>query len=118
MTDGILAQSTTTPDSFEPMVFEGENHGLVHWVRNDVRNGHEYRSAIWVMPEEQLPYVSPYTFVNDETFTILEGELEITWDDGSVTIVREGDIISVAGGTASNWRITKPLKKFVVEVQL
>jgi uncharacterized cupin superfamily protein len=118
MTDGILALSSTTPDAFEPMVFDGENHGLVHWVRNDVRNGHEYRAAVWMMPEEQLPYESPYVFSNDETFTVLQGELEITWADGTLTVVREGDIISVAAGTTSDWRITKPFKKFVVEVQL
>lgn len=115
---GILALSNTDTPELEPMVIDGEPHGLVHWVRNDVRKGHTYRAAIWVMPKEQLPYASPYTFQNDETFTVLEGVLTITWGDGSATTLRAGDVISVAGGTTSDWRIDVPFKKLVVEVEL
>lgn len=115
---GVLALSRTDTTDFEPMVIDGDDHGLVHWVRNDVRKGHTYRAAVWVMPAEQLPYASPYIFRNDETFTVLQGVLEITWDDGSTTTLREGDVISVAGGTTSEWRIEVPFKKLVVEVEL
>lgn len=115
---GILALSRIDTKDFEPMEINGEQHGLVHWVRNDVRNGHVYRAAVWVMPADQLPYSSPYTFHNDETFTLLEGVIAITWADGSRTTLREGDVISVAGGTASHWHIDVPVKKLVVEVEL
>lgn len=116
--NGILAFSSINPNTFEPMEVDGKQHGLVHWVRNDVRNGHIYRAAVWILPEEMLPYESSAYAVNDETFAVLEGELEITWDDDTVTVVREGDIMSLAAGTTSHWRITKPFKKYVVEVQL
>lgn len=40
----------------------------------------------------------------------------MTFEDGSQLTLRQGDIISVAAGTQTSWRITKPFKKFVVEV--
>lgn len=113
----ILGLSTTAPTEYEEMRFGDELHGLVHWVRNDTRNGRVYRAAVWTLPEDQIPYESPYTFTNDETVLVLEGALEIRWADGTTTTVREGDIISVAAGTDSYWRIDGPFKKFVVEVQ-
>lgn len=116
--NGIIGISRTDTTDFEPMVLDGENHGLVHWITSNEQNGHTYRAAVWTLPDEQLPYESPYTFHNHETFTVLEGVLEITWSDGTQTSLKAGDIISVTGGTESNWRITEPFKKFVVEVSL
>jgi uncharacterized cupin superfamily protein len=97
------------------MVVDGERHGEVHWIRDDRRGDRVYRSAVWQLRDEDLPYESPYHFRQDETFCVLEGELTITFDDGSVVTVRQGDILAVAGGTNTVWHVTVPFKKFVVE---
>lgn len=111
----IHGLSRLDTQDFEPMVIEGERHGEVHFIRDDMRGDSVYRAAVWHLGEDQLPYESPYTFRNDETFCVLEGELEITFEDGSVVTLRQGDIISVAAGTQTQWRILSPFKKFVVE---
>lgn len=111
----IIAQSNVNCDSYTPMSIEGEDHGVVHFIRNDENNGRVYRSALWKLEESDLPYASPYVFVNDETMMILEGELEMTFEDGGKTVLRKGDIASFAAGTKTEWVINKPFKKFVVE---
>lgn len=112
----VIGLGNLNPEKFDPLVIGGERHGVVHFIRDDQSNGRVNRAAIWKLEADQLPYESPYPFMNDETFLVLEGELEMTFQDGSQLTLRQGDIISVAAGTHTNWRITKPFKKFVVEV--
>lgn len=116
-TNGLLARSHVEIDDFQELEVDGRSHGRVHWVRDDSVNGKEYKVAIWEMPQEHLPYESPYVFRNDETIIALDGELEITWEDGTSTTIVRGDVVSIARGTRTTWRITKGFKKLVVDVE-
>ncbi|UDL89371.1 hypothetical protein LGH82_30635 [Mesorhizobium sp. PAMC28654] len=79
----ILGRTNLNHRDFEPMFIEGEKHGAVHFFRNDQRDGKVYRAALWELTEKELPYSSHYIFANEETFLVVEGELEIVFEDGS-----------------------------------
>ncbi|MCX2966749.1 cupin domain-containing protein [Gordonia sp. Z-3] len=100
---------------FVPMTIAGERHGSVHFIRDDRRNDRVNRVAVWELTDDQLPYEAAYEFRSDETMLIVQGELRITFANGSSTVFRAGDIVSVAAGTKSTWRINEPFRKFVVE---
>lgn len=115
LTRGVLGRSNVNTTDYEPLEIHGQPHGEVHWVRNEELERGPYRAAIWRLTDDHLPYESPYEFRCDETVCILEGEVEITFADGETLLLAEGDVISVARGTRSQWKITKPFKKLVVE---
>ncbi len=56
----------------------------------------------------------PYSFGNDETFHVIEGELEIKLEDGEVLELKPGDIASFPKGLTSTWTVKTPFKKFFV----
>ncbi len=114
-TPRVLGRSRIDVTDFVPMTIDGERHGNVHFVRDDTRNDRVNRVAVWELTADQVPYEAPYDFRSEETILIVEGELHITFADGSSTTLRTGDIVSVAAGTKSTWRINEPFKKFVVE---
>lgn len=101
---------------FTPMTIDGEAHGEVHFFRDDSAHSRLNRVAVWRLTADQVPYESPYDFRSDETILIVEGELEMTFEDGSIRVLRTGDVISILAGTRTTWRINSPFKKFVVEV--
>lgn len=111
----VLGRANLSHTGFEPMVIDGDRHGSVHFIRDDRRNGRLNRAALWTLTADELPYRSPYVFANEETFLVLEGELEMTFENGSAIVLTKGDIISIAAGTKTDWRIETPFKKFVVE---
>ena len=47
-----------------------------------------------------------------EVAIILEGEVEITLDDGTVLHVGPGDIIDTPKGSAGYWNNLSPVRKF------
>ncbi|MDI7864585.1 cupin domain-containing protein [Rhizobiaceae bacterium n13] len=47
----------------------------------------------------------------DETVMILEGEVHVTTEDGTVSVLRAGDIGYFAGGTWATWRIDTYVRK-------
>lgn len=111
----ILGLSSLDVESFSPMTIDGAQHGQVHFIRDDVLHDRVNRVALWELNEDQLPYESPYFFKCDETILVLKGELEITFDDGKQIVLRADDVISIAAGTSSSWKILQPFKKLVVE---
>lgn len=114
--DAIVGQGRLDTEAFVPMLIEDEAHGEVQFLRDDTKHDRVNRVAVWRLTAEQVPYESPYYFRNDETIVVLDGELEMTFDDGTVRTIGPGDVISVLSGTSTQWRIEKPFKKFVVEV--
>ena len=55
-----------------------------------------------------------YTFAADESFHVLDGDVEIAIDGGPVVRVAAGDIASFPKGARSTWTIREPLRKFFV----
>ncbi|WP_117193086.1 cupin domain-containing protein [Rhizobium terrae] len=47
----------------------------------------------------------------DETVVILEGEVDVTAEDGTQRILRAGDVAYFKGGTWATWRIDNYVKK-------
>jgi len=54
----------------------------------------------------------PWEFVTTETAYILEGECEMTPEDGSpATTFKAGDLVMFPNGFKGTWEVKKPLKK-------
>jgi uncharacterized cupin superfamily protein len=113
-TIGLLGRARVDTDEFEPYFVGDEQHGEIHFVRNDVLENGPYVSAIWRLTEEHLPYSGPYEFVFDETIHIVEGEADLTFPDGETVHVTTGDVFSVAAGTSTTWHVTEPFRKLVI----
>ena len=58
----------------------------------------------------------PYEFDRDEYLYVLEGEVEIAFDESSVVRLKPGDGASFRKGSTSTWTFHAPFRKFSVEV--
>jgi uncharacterized cupin superfamily protein len=68
-------------------------------------------AAHWPTWEKEVS-VFPWEFVTTETALILEGECEITPEDGSPsTTFKAGDLVVFPLGYKGSWEVKKPLKK-------
>ena len=68
-------------------------------------------AAYWPTWEKEVS-VFPWEFVTTETALILEGECEITPEDGSPsTTFKAGDLVVFPLGYKGTWEVKKPLKK-------
>jgi uncharacterized protein len=71
----------------------------------------ELGTAYWPTWEKEVS-VFPWAFVTTETAFIVEGECEITPDDGSPsTLFKAGDLVVFPNGYKGTWEVKKPLKK-------
>jgi hypothetical protein len=52
-----------------------------------------------------------WTFGDDETVVILEGEVRVTTADGETRTLKQGDIAYFAGGTRALWEIDSYVRK-------
>ncbi len=67
--------------------------------------------AYWPIWEKEVS-VFPWEFVTTETALILEGECEMTPEDGGPsTIFKAGDLVVFPLGYKGTWEVKKPLKK-------
>lgn len=55
-----------------------------------------------------------WNFLNDELIQVLEGEVRITGDDGTVRVLRAGDTAHFPAGTSFVWEIPEYLKKLAI----
>jgi len=60
------------------------------------------------------PSTFRYTFGGDESFHVLDGDLDIAVDGGERVTLRPGDIVSFPKGAHSTWTVRTPLRKFFV----
>ena len=71
----------------------------------------EMGAAHWPTWEKEVS-VFPWEFVTTETALILEGECEMTPEDGSPAITfKAGDLVVFPLGFKGSWEVKKPLKK-------
>lgn len=52
-----------------------------------------------------------WTFGDDETVFILEGEVRVTTEQGESRVLRQGDIAYFAGGTRAQWDVETYVRK-------
>ncbi len=68
-------------------------------------------TANWPTWQKEVS-VFPWEFVTTETALILEGECEMTPEDGSpVVSFKAGDLVVFPNGFKGSWEVKKPLKK-------
>lgn len=71
----------------------------------------EMGSAYWPTWEKEVA-TFPWAFVTTETALILEGECEMTPEDGGPsTTFKAGDLVVFPNGYKGTWEVKKPLKK-------
>lgn len=111
--------SNTDPQEFEPFVSaepgeEPTAFGEIHLIRAGGSGDGTLLVGIWRL---QHPTVSPVysSPAGDETFLVLEGEVDIkVLDTGEVFSFKTGDIGSWSKGTRTQWTFKSPFKKLVV----
>jgi hypothetical protein len=67
-----------------------------------------YAWPIW----EKEASVFPWHYDEKETAYIIDGEVEVTAEDGSESaIIRAGDLVTFAAGFTCHWHISQDLRK-------
>ena len=64
--------------------------------------------GLWRRAPEEGPMELPY----HEMAVLLEGEVELTLDDGTVLRAGPGDVIVAPKGARATWRSLSPVRKF------
>ena len=62
---------------------------------------------IWEKEESEFDWY----YDEDETFYVLEGEVEVTLDDGEVVKFGKGDLVTFKKGTKCTWKVKKAIRK-------
>jgi uncharacterized cupin superfamily protein len=110
-----VAQATVDTDAYEPYdgfdaVLAGDPLAKVAWLRTTSGGeGLLYTGMFTVEPS-----TFRYSFVGDESFHVLDGELEIAVDGGETVALRPGDIASFPKGAISTWTVRTAVRKFFV----
>ncbi len=61
----------------------------------------------WEKEESEFEWFYPA----DETFYVLEGDVEVELDDGQVVRFGKGDLVTFKKGVKCVWRVIKPIRK-------
>ncbi len=64
----------------------------------------------WPIWEKEVSEFDWY-YSDDETFYVLEGEVEVKLDNGEVVKFGEGDLVTFKEGTKCTWKVLKPIRK-------
>jgi uncharacterized cupin superfamily protein len=68
----------------------------------------QFSTGFWQRDLQSRRFVRPY----HEIAYIIEGEVELTMDDGTVIHAGPGDILVTPKGSEGHWRNLSPVKKF------
>lgn len=96
-------------DGFDA-VLSGEPCARVSWLRTESNGEGVLYTGMFVLE----PSVVRYTFTGDESFHVLEGDLDIAVDGAEVLTLGPGDLASFAKGARSTWTVRTTLRKFFV----
>lgn len=108
------AHSNVTEARWEPMPLQtdhmlvGNPHPRVHWLRKNRPGQTVYMAGLW----EVQPATFRWIFTGNESFYILHGRAIITTDEGIVSEVQGGDMMSYLANTDSVWTFHETLCKF------
>lgn len=96
-------------DGFEA-VLDGDPDAKVAWLRTESSgDGVLYTGMFTAQPS-----TFRYHFSGDESFHLLDGDLDIAVDGGETVTLAPGDIASFPKGATSTWTLRAPLRKFFV----
>lgn len=96
-------------DGFDA-VLAGQPNARVAWLRTGSNGDGVLYTGVFVLE----PSVVRYTFAGDESFHVLEGDLDIAVDGGEVLTLGPGDLASFPKGARSTWTVRTTLRKFFV----
>jgi uncharacterized cupin superfamily protein len=96
-------------DGFDA-VLAGEPNARVSWLRTGSAGEGMLYTGMFVLE----PSVIRYTFAGDESFQVLDGDLDIAIDGGDVVTLGPGDLVSFPKGARSTWTVRATLRKFFV----
>jgi uncharacterized cupin superfamily protein len=68
----------------------------------------KFSTGWWERDDQSRPFVRAF----HEVAIILEGEVEITLDDGTVLHAGPGDILDTPKGCSGHWKNLSPVRKF------
>jgi hypothetical protein len=68
----------------------------------------KFSAGWWERDDQRRPFVRGY----HEVAIVLEGEVEITLDDGTVLRAGPGDVIDTPKGSGGLWKNLSPVRKF------
>lgn len=68
------------------------------------------KNILWPIWEKEIS-IFDWEYSGDEEFLVIEGEVEITTDEGSF-IIREGDFVTFRKGLKCVWDVKKPIRKY------
>jgi len=64
----------------------------------------------WPIWEKEVSEFDWYYDTN-ETCYFLEGEVEVTTEDGEKVVVKKGDLVTFPKGLKCRWKVVKPVRK-------
>ncbi|TFF84887.1 MAG: DUF861 domain-containing protein [Promethearchaeota archaeon] len=64
--------------------------------------------GIWEKEKSEFPW----SYSNTETCYILDGEVEVTTEDGEKVEFKEGDLLQFPEGLNCKWNVKKPVRKY------
>jgi len=110
-----IAHTTVDTTTYEPFtgfeeVIEGDPNAKVAWLRTE--SGGE--GVLYTGMFTAEPSTFRYRFAGDESFHVLDGNLEISVDGGDTVTLAPGDIASFPKGATSTWVLSTRLRKFFV----
>ena len=110
-----IAKSQVGTQAYEPYngfdaVLAGNPAARVAWLRTESGGAGVLFTGMFTVE----PSTFRYTFSGDESFHVLDGDLDIAVDDGDSVTLRPGDIASFPKGARSTWTVRAPLRKFFV----
>ena len=109
ITDPSLA--TLGAERWEPFHVDGRRMGSMHWLRVPDADGRGPVAAIWRVLPGEAPDEIPYEFAGDELWHVLEGAIEVVFDDGRHHVLRAGDVAAFPRGPRATFRPHVPFKK-------
>lgn len=95
---------------FEDLPFPGEpgkTAGQASQIKED-------RVEFWRGDESNMPRVAPYPFAREEVIYVIEGAVDIEFENGEKYSLKAGDVGAFAKGTPATWTFTFPFAKLSV----
>ena len=114
-TTQTVARCTADTEDYEPYngfeaILTGDPAAAVSWLRTTSGGEGVLYAGMFIV----APSTFRYVFAGDESFHVLEGDVEIAVDGGPTVQLTAGDIASFPKGAHSTWTVRRALKKFFV----
>ncbi|HLI60736.1 MAG TPA: cupin domain-containing protein [Solirubrobacteraceae bacterium] len=102
---------TVGEEQWEPFYVDGERMGDMHWLRPPSEHARGPVATVWRVQPGDAPAEIDYRFDGDELWHVLEGAIDVTYEDGRRYTLSAGDIGAFPRGGHATLRLTTPFKK-------